>query len=62
LNFLKLEDSDVLREYFVEQVTPEKLHSGRWRTEVKDPGRFDAKYKALCKKLLSKGIEIKNAD
>ena len=62
LNFLQLEDSGVLRQYFAEQVTPEKLHSGRWRNEVKDSGRFNAKYKALCKKLLSKGIEIKNAD
>ena len=62
LNFLKLEESEVLSQYFAEQVTPEKLHSGRWRTEVKDSARFNAKYKALCKKLMSKGIEIKNAD
>ena len=62
LNFLKLEESEVLNQYFAEQVTPEKLHSGRWRTEVTDSGRFNAKYKALCKKLMSKGIEIKNAD
>jgi len=62
LNFLKLEESEVLSQYFAEQVTPEKLHSGRWRSEVTDSGRFNAKYKALCKKLMSKGIEIKNAD
>ena len=62
LNFLKLEDSEVLREYFAEQLTAEKLHTGRWRTEVKDHERFNAKYKALCKKLLRKGVEIKNAD
>jgi hypothetical protein len=62
LNFLKLEESEVLNQYFAEQVTPEKLHGGRWRTEVKDSARFNAKYKALCKKLMRKGIEIKNAD
>jgi hypothetical protein len=62
LNFLKLDDSEVLREYFAEQLTAEKLHTGRWRNEVKDSDRFNAKYKALCKKLLSKGIEVKNAD
>jgi hypothetical protein len=62
LDFLKLEDSEVLREYFAEQLTAEKLHTGRWRNEVKDSDRFNAKYKALCKKLLSKGIEVKNAD
>ena len=62
LKFLALEDAQTFREYFAEQLTAEKLHIGRWRTEVKDTERFDAKYKALCKKLLSKGIEIKNAD
>jgi hypothetical protein len=62
LNFLKLDDSEVLREYFAEQLTAEKLHTGRWRNEVKDSDRYNAKYKALCKKLLSKGIEVKNAD
>jgi hypothetical protein len=62
LNFLSLEDSPALHEYFAEQLTAEKLHTGRWRTEVKDAEGFNAKYKALCKKLLRKGIEIKNAD
>ena len=62
LNFLKLKDSDVLREYFAEQLTAEKLHTGRWRTEVKDSERFNAKYKSLCQSLMAKGIEIKNAD
>jgi hypothetical protein len=62
LKFLALEDSQTLRDYFAEQLTAEKLHTGRWRTEVKDSERFNAKYKALCKKLQHKGIEIKNAD
>ena len=62
LKFLALEDSQTLRDYFAEQLTAEKLHTGRWRTEVKDSERFNAKYKALCQKLLSKGIEIRNAD
>ena len=60
LNFLKLDDSEVLREYFAEQLTAEKLHTGRWCNEVKDSVRFDAKYTVLCKKLLSRGIEIRN--
>jgi hypothetical protein len=62
LNFLAIEDSPTLREYFAEQLTAEKLHAGRWRSEVRNPERFNAKYKALCTKLLSKGIEIKNED
>jgi hypothetical protein len=62
LKFLGLEDSQTLREYFAEQLTAEKLHTGRWRTEVKDSERFNAKYKSLCQSLMAKGIEIKNAD
>jgi hypothetical protein len=62
LKFLALEDSQTLREYFAEQLTAEKLHTGRWRTEVKDSERFNAKYKSLCQSLMAKGIEIKNAD
>jgi hypothetical protein len=62
LSFLKLEDSEVLREYFAEQLTPERLHTGRWRTEIKDSQGFNAKYKSICKKLQRQGIEIKNAD
>jgi hypothetical protein len=62
LNFFKLEDSPISQQYFADQLTAEKLHTGRWRSEIKDSVRFDAKYKALCKKLLSKGIDIKNAD
>ena len=62
LNFLSLEDSPALHEYFAVQLTSEKLHTGRWRTEIKDAESFNAKYKALCKKLQRKGVEIKNAD
>jgi hypothetical protein len=62
LKFLALEDSQTLREYFAEQLTAEKLHTGRWRTEIKDSEHFNAKYKSLCKSLMAKGIEIKNVD
>ena len=62
LKFLQLDDSEILREYFVKQLTAERLHSGRWRTEVKDSVRFNDKYMALCKKLRRKGIEVKYAD
>ena len=62
LNFLELDDATELREYFQETMSAERLHIGRWRTEVKDPERFDANYKSLCKKLAKKGIEIKDLD
>ena len=60
LNFLQLEDAPKLRQYFQEQMSTERLHIGRWRSEVKEPERFDATYRSLCEKLKSKGVEIKD--
>ena len=60
LDFLQLEDAPKLRQYFQEQMSKERLHIGRWRSEVKDQERFDATYKSLCEKLKSKGVEIKD--
>ena len=60
LNFLQLEDAPKLRQYFQEQMSTERLHIGRWRSEVKDPERFDATYRSLCEKLQSKRVEIKD--
>ena len=60
LDFLQLEDAPKLRQYFQEQMSTERLHIGRWRSEVKDPERFDATYRSLCEKLKSKGVEIKD--
>ena len=60
LNFLQLEDAPKLRQYFQEQMSTERLHIGRWRSEVKEPERFDATYRSLCEKLQSKGVEIKD--
>ena len=39
---------------------PPSMGWGDWRSEVKDPERFDATYKSLCEKLKSKGVEIKD--
>jgi hypothetical protein len=60
LNFLELDDAPEIHEYFQENMSIERLHIGRWRTEVKNPERFDAKYTSLCKNLQSKGVEIKD--
>ena len=43
-------------------MSAERLHIGSWRTQVKDPERFDALYRSLCKKLKHKGVEIKDLD
>ncbi|MSW59164.1 MAG: hypothetical protein F2827_00605 [Actinobacteria bacterium] len=60
LDFLKLDDATEIHEYFDATLSAERLHIGSWRTQVKDPERFDAKYKSLCKKLQHKGVEIKD--
>jgi hypothetical protein len=60
LRFLDLDDSAQMREYFASTMSQERLHIGRWRTEVKDPERFDAKYKSLCKKLQDHGVKMKD--
>lgn len=60
LNFLELDDAPEIHEYFREKMSTERLHIGRWRTEVNEPERFNAQYKSLCKNLSSKGIEIKD--
>ena len=62
LNFLQLDASTEMHEYFEMTMSAERLHIGSWRTQVKDPERFDARYKSLCKKLQSKGVEIKDLD
>jgi len=60
LNFLQLDASAEMHEYFDSTMSAERLHIGNWRTQVKDPARFDARYQSLCKKLQSKGVEIKD--
>jgi len=60
VDFLKLDEAPQMREYFDSHMKKEELHTGRWRTEVTDPERFDAQYKSLCKKLKHKGVQIKD--
>ena len=62
LGFLELDAAPEMHEYFDSTMSAERLHVGSWRTQVKDPERFDAQYKSLCKKLQSKGVEIKDLD
>ena len=62
LKFLQLDSSTEMHEYFETTMSAERLHIGSWRTQVKDPERFDALYRSLCKKLKHKGVEIKDLD
>jgi hypothetical protein len=58
LEFLGISDEKAMREYFDTQVSPEKLHEGRWKSEVSNPKRFDAKYKKILEMLASRGISV----
>ena len=58
LKFLTLADNDKLYNYFVTEVTPEKMNPGRWEKEVPNPELFDDKYQAIIRRLEKKGISI----
>ena len=60
LDFLNLEESPEMLDYFEATMSKERLHTGSWINEIKDPERFDAQYKSLCKKLQEKGVQIKD--
>jgi hypothetical protein len=60
LGFLELDGAPEMHEYFDSTMSAERLHIGSWRTQVKDPARFDARYQSLCKKLQRNGVEIKD--
>lgn len=59
LSFLGIADEPKMREYFDTQVSPEKLHEGRWKSEVSNPKKFDAKYKQILEKLEERGVSVK---
>lgn len=58
LNFLELPDSERMREYFAQNMTTEKMHSGSWKKEVIDVGGFERRYSEILEELLDQGIEI----
>ena len=60
LNFLAIEDANTMHDYFESTMSTERLHIGRWRSEIKDPERFDALYKSLCNSLEKKGVTLKD--
>ena len=59
LSFLGIAEEPKMREYFDAQVSPEKLHEGRWKSEVPNPAKFDAKYKEILEKLEERGVSVK---
>ena len=58
LTFLGLEDHPTMRKYFDEQMLPEKMHSGEWQNQVKNPEKFGMTYQKILRRLRKKGIFI----
>ena len=58
LSFLGIADEPKMRDYFDTQVSPEKLHEGRWKNEVSNPKKFDAKYRQILEKLEKHGVPV----
>jgi len=60
LSFLAIEDATKMHDYFDSTMSAERLHIGRWRSEIQDPERYDALYKSLCNNLQKKGVTLKD--
>ena len=50
LTFMGLEDSQAMRDFFAQELTPENATSGRWKKEISSP-EFNAEYELLEKRL-----------
>jgi len=58
LNFLGLDDHPTMRKYFEEQMLVEKMHSGEWQNQVKNPEKFGLIYQKILRRLRKKGIFV----
>ncbi len=58
-NFLELPDHARLEKYFEEEILPEKLHAGRWKSEPVNATKFTARYQSILQNLSANGINIK---
>ena len=58
LNFLGLEDHLTMKKYFEEQMLIEKMQSGGWQHQVKDPEKFSSDYQKILKRLSRKNIFV----
>lgn len=58
-NFLELPNHNRLEKYFEEEILPEKLHAGRWKSEPVNATKFTARYQTILQELSARGINIK---
>jgi hypothetical protein len=59
MKFLQLPEDVAVRKYFSEEVSPDRLHQGRWKSEVENPNKFNSKYMKILAKLESEGVAVK---
>jgi hypothetical protein len=45
--------------YFEDEILPEKLHAGRWKSEPVNAEKFSARYQTILQDLSANGIHIK---
>jgi hypothetical protein len=56
--FLDLPNHHRLEKYFEDEILPEKLNAGRWKSEPVNAEKFIARYQALLQELSANGIHI----
>jgi hypothetical protein len=57
--FLDLPSNKRIDSYFEDEILPEKLHAGRWKSEPVNAVKFSARYQAILQELSTNGIHIK---
>jgi hypothetical protein len=57
--FLDLPSNKRIDSYFEDEILPEKLHAGRWKSEPVNATKFSASYQAILQELRESGINIK---
>jgi hypothetical protein len=58
LTFVGVDDHPTMRRYFDDQMVAEKMHSGEWQEQAKNPEKFGKTYQQILKRLRKKGIFI----
>jgi hypothetical protein len=59
MKFLQLPEDVAVRKYFNEEVSPDRLHQGRWKSEVENPNKFNSKYMKILAQLERQGVAVK---
>ena len=58
LDFLKLDDSPAMRQFFHDELTPKNATSGRWADEISSP-EFNSGYEQMTRRLQLRGVRFK---